>query len=331
MKLPPWLQRQHDRLRHQRGHALLLAGPAGLGQDPLALALARTWLCDQPGEAGACGLCSSCHAIDVRTHPDLFVLMPETLALALDWPLDPKTQDKIDRKELKPGKFIRVEPTREAIAFTQTTRSRGETKVVLIHPADRLNVESANTLLKTLEEPPGAVRFLLTTEAAHAVLPTIRSRCLTHTLGWPQPDEALAWLGQHTTVAEPEVLLKAAGGSPEAAHAWIEAGLTAQTWRQLPRCVAEGDFGPMADWPATRQMDVLLKLCHDLMAVGAGAGPRYFAIEDLPVPPSMLALNRWYKDLIAAARTMEHPFNPALQQEAWALRARSALALHSEA
>jgi len=58
--LAPWLQRQLNELRQQRGHALLLVGPSGLGQYELALALARSWLCETPTERGACGQCGSC-------------------------------------------------------------------------------------------------------------------------------------------------------------------------------------------------------------------------------------------------------------------------------
>ena len=86
--LAPWIQRQLGPLLAQRGHAWLLQGPSGLGQYPLALALVRAWLCEAPSaEQGACGHCGSCHAIDVRTHADLCVLMPETEMLALGWPL----------------------------------------------------------------------------------------------------------------------------------------------------------------------------------------------------------------------------------------------------
>ena len=66
--LAPWIQRQLQTLLTQRGHALLLAGPSGLGQYELALALARAWLCDTPTPQGACDQCKSCHAVDVRTH-----------------------------------------------------------------------------------------------------------------------------------------------------------------------------------------------------------------------------------------------------------------------
>ena len=332
MALAPWLLRQLTALRAQRGHALLLAGPPGLGQYTLALELARTWLCEQPGPEGSCGHCRSCHAIDVRTHADLFVLMPEVQAIALGWPLDSRTQEKIDKKELKPSKFIRVEPAREAIAFTQMTASRGGFRVVLVSPADRLNAESANALLKTLEEPPGSVRFILATEAAHALLPTIRSRCLTHTLEWPSASEAMAWLADlHPSMAQADLAaaLRATGGRPEQAQEWLASGFTAAAWSALPKQIGQGDWATMSDWPVARQMDVLLKICHDLMVGQAGGEPRFFQSADLPPPPALPALNAWQRDLLTAARTMEHPYNPGLLQEAWAVRARQALALHS--
>lgn len=332
MTLAPWLQRQLTVLRQHRGHAVLLSGPAGLGHYALALELARTWLCEQPTAQGSCGQCASCHAIDVRTHADLCVLMPEVVALELDWPLDPRTQDKIDKKELKPSKFIRVDPVREAVAFTQTTAARDQGRVVLIYPADRLNTESANALLKTLEEPPGRTRFILATEAVHALLPTIRSRCVQQGLQWPSADEALPWMTTQRPDAAPALValaLRAAGGRPDLALEWIDAGLTVDDWAALPRQVAVGQGDGMQSWPAARQLDALQKLCHDLMAATAGAPPRYFQPHDLPPPPPMASLNAWWKDLLAAARTVEHPFSAALMTEAWLLRAQQALAVHS--
>ena len=83
MATPPWIQAQAKVLLQQRGHAWLLSGPSGLGQYGLGMALVRAWLCENVGEMGACGQCASCHAIDVRTHADLCVLMPETRMLEL--------------------------------------------------------------------------------------------------------------------------------------------------------------------------------------------------------------------------------------------------------
>ena len=95
-ELSPWLRQPLVELLRQRGHAWLLQGPSGLGQYDLALALASAWLCEQPTEEGAaCGHCPSCHAIEVRTHADLCVLMPEVAMLDLGWPLDEKAQADI--------------------------------------------------------------------------------------------------------------------------------------------------------------------------------------------------------------------------------------------
>jgi DNA polymerase-3 subunit delta' len=194
--LSPWLHQPLAELLRQRGHAWLLQGPSGIGQYELALALAAAWLCEQPAEEGgtACGHCPSCHAIEVRTHADLCVLMPEVAMGELGWPLDEKAQADIDDKKRKPSREIRVEAMRDAVGFAQRTSARGRGKVVLVYPAERMNNITANALLKTLEEPVGDVRFVLASEAAWQLLPTIRSRCLGFTLPWPETAEAEAWL-----------------------------------------------------------------------------------------------------------------------------------------
>jgi DNA polymerase-3 subunit delta' len=348
--LAPWLQTQLETLLTQRGHAWLLAGPSGLGQFELALALARAWLCENPTQQGACGVCSSCHAVDVHTHADLAVLMPEVLSIELGWPLDEKTQDDLDSKKRKPSKEIKVDAAREVVSFTQFTRSRGTTKVVLVFPAERMNGITANTLLKTLEEPPGAVKFILATEAAHQLLPTIRSRCLGHTMVWPAFDEALAWLlftSKHAggegdkkapklpLEADLKTLLTAAGGRPADALAWVNSGRAAalaQSWQALPKAMARGDVAALSDWLPSQAVDALQKLCHDVWVVRAGAQPRFFSAADLPAnlpaahPGSgMFALANWAKELATTARTVEHPYNPGLMLESLASRAKIAL------
>lgn len=328
----PWLSSQLRHLLQQRGHAWLLHGPSGLGQYALALELVRAWLCETPAPDGACGECESCHAIDVRTHADLFVLMPETDMLELGWPLGEKAQADIDDKKRKPSKEIRIDAMRDAIEFAQRTSGRGRGKAVLVYPAERMNHVTANALLKTLEEPPGDVRFVLATEAAHQLLPTIRSRCLGHTMDWPRESDAAAWLTQQG-VPSPDVaaLLRAAGGRPEDALTYSRAGVDAKHWAALPKAVARGDVGAVADWPPARVVDGLLKLCHDLMAVRAGAAPRFFSSADLPQPPSFDALATWSRDLARTFRTVEHPYNTGLLLEALVSQGRCALHSGQEA
>ena len=324
--LSPWLQGQLTTLLARQGHAWLLQGPSGLGQYTLALELARAWLCDAPTAHGACYQCHSCHAVDVRTHADLCTLMPETLALELHWPLDEKTQKDLDDKKRKPSKEIRVEAARDMVGFSQQTRSGGKTKVVLVYPAERMNHITANTILKTLEEPPGETRFVLASEAAHMLLPTIRSRCQTHTLVWPSVDESLVWLqGQCVADADAPVLLRAAGGRPEDALALAGSGLKAAHWAALPKAIARGDVSAVSDGTPAQAIAMLQKLCHDLLAVRTGGEPRFFLAPDLPVAGTIASLTEWSKDLMQAARTSEHPYNAGLMFEALVARVQTAL------
>lgn len=322
----PWIAAQARQLLAQRGHAWLLQGPSGLGQYSLGLSLVRAWLCEQPAEQGACGQCPSCHAIEVRTHADLCVLMPETVMLELGWPLDEKAQADIDDKKRKPSKEIRIEAMRDAIEFAQRTSARGRGKAVLIYPAERMNHVTANALLKTLEEPPGDVRFVLASEAAHQLLPTIRSRCLTHIMAWPTEADAQAWLqAQGVPATDTLTLLRAAGGRPEDAMLYAGTGRDPQSWRKLPRAMQRGELALVADWSPAQLIDALHKLCHDLMARGVGAQPRYFVAEDLPPSPTLRRLKDWQQELGRESRTAEHPFNNGLMLEALVSRAQSTL------
>ena len=324
--LAPWLAAQAAQLLTQRGHAWLLAGPSGLGQYSLALALVRAWLCEQPSAHGACGLCASCHAIEVRTHADLCVLMPETVMLELGWPLGEKAQSDIDDKKRKASKEIRVDAMRDAVEFAQRTSARGRGKAVLVFPAERMNVITANALLKTLEEPPGAVKFVLASEAAHQLLPTIRSRCLGHSMVWPAAQDALAWIeGQGVPPGQAAVMLRACGGRPEDALQFLQSGRDAQAWDKLPKAMARGEVGALKDWSPAQAVDALQKLCHDVLTVKTGANPRFFEAADLPGGGSIATLTAWARALAADTRTVEHPFNSGLMLDALVSQAQNAL------
>lgn len=331
----PWVLPQVRQLLGQQGHAWLLEGASGLGQFDLALALAGAWLCEQAGRTEhpepACGHCASCHALSVHTHPDVLVLLSEVTALALGWPLDEKAQKELDDKKRKPSKDIRVEAMRSAIDFAQRTDSRGQGKVIVIFPAERMNTVTANALLKTLEEPASGVRFVLATEAADKLLPTVRSRCLSHPMAWPDADLCLAWLCQtrNLPATDAPTLLRAAGGRPMDALALFEAGWRAQAWSQFPKRLLHGDPSSFAAESPQALINSLQKLCHDLMCRLSGAPPRYFLLDELAHVPTQVNwtdLAAWAKSLQQARRTADHPFNAGLMIEALLTQARRTLA-----
>jgi len=329
MPLPPvapWIAAQTAQLLAQRGHAWLLHGPSGLGQYSLALALAQAWQCEQADEAGACGHCGSCHAISVRTHADLCVLMPETAMLELGWPLSEKAQSDIDDKKRKASKEIRVDAMRDAVEFSQRTSARGRGKVVLVFPAEDMNAITANALLKTLEEPPGDVKFVLATQAAHQLLPTIRSRCIGHAMVWPAPADAKKWLlACGISDSDASILISAAGGRPDDALLYAQSGRSSADWAQFPRAMARGDVGFVKDWTVVQLIDGLHKLSHDMLAHTMGANPRFFAVKDLQPSVSLTDVTEWSRALARTRRTMDHPFNAGLMLEALVAQAKTAL------
>jgi DNA polymerase-3 subunit delta' len=332
-RLAPWLERQLERLLEHAGHALLLQGASGLGQYPLGLALAQAWLCQQPTSAPmrrGCGVCPSCHGVAVRTHPDLRVLMPENLMLELAWPLDESAQKDIDDKKRKPSREIRVDAARDLITFTQRTASADRGKVVLIYPADRMNGVTANTLLKTLEEPSGDTRFILATDAQHQLLPTIRSRCVSHAMEAPTQEEGVAWLvsrGMNKPLAE--VLLRAAGGRPDDAWTLSEQGWTDVRWSSVPKALQRGQTDVLQDVMGADLIDILQKVCHDQLTMAVGGLPRFFPETSLVQGASLHALNEWSKALQRSARSADHPYQPGLMLEAMVGQARHALTTSS--
>ncbi len=323
----PWLGKPlQEALRTQRGHALLIHGPQGIGQFELALTLAQAWLCETNPQQQPCGSCTSCRLVQAHSHPDLLVLLPEALRESLGWGASEESNEGEGGKssKTKPSKEIKVEAVRTAVSFAQSTSARGRRKVVLIHPAERMNAVAANTLLKTLEEPPGDARFVLSCGAPDALLPTIRSRCQAVPLALPAADVASAWLAQQQ-VAQPEVLLAAAGGQPLEALAWVREGVDAVTWSRLPKQLAAGEVGTLASWPLPRLVDALHKLCHDAMCLACGAPPRYFPPASLPSGASMPALVAWSRELRQTIRHAEHPWNLPVMVESLVLQAQQAL------
>jgi DNA polymerase-3 subunit delta' len=195
--LPFWLTPLYERFASeqlQRGHAFLFLGSDGLGQDVLLNRIALYWL-------GGSSL---------EDHPDVI---------------------RIARLEGK--RDIAVDQIREVTQWTQQTAHGHIGRVVILEQAEYLNTAAANSLLKTLEEPPEGVRFLITAARAGKLLPTILSRCQRVLVPTPDKQSAQQWLQAQVKVAteqEVSLALTLHHGAPLAAQKWlIETGLT--EWR----------------------------------------------------------------------------------------------------
>jgi len=320
----PWLAAPlAQMLAQQRGHALLVHAAPGIGALPFVLALAQGWLCEAEAThtPRPCGQCAGCRLLQSRSHPDLRVLLPEAIAQTLGWAAAGEDVDGGDgsRSKKKPSRQIRIDEVRAAIDWTGRTSSRGGAKVVVIHPAEAMNTQSASALLKTLEEPPGGARLLLSCAQPEQLLPTVRSRCQRVVLPAPSAAQAVQWLLAQGLPGLPDersaaVLLAATGGLPLDVLDWLAAGVSADSWAALPAAVAAGRLQALAGWPLPRAIDALSKLCHDAMVQAAGGAPRHY--PSVPAGAGLPALAGWSQQMARAARSQDHPWNEALRIEA---------------
>lgn len=142
---------------------MLLVGDEGGSQRALAIELSRAWHCVSPLDGAACGECKACGAFARSATADFLLLEPSG------------PQDLIRLRQVVDDP---VAPEPNVRSFLQSPPATGRNRVVLIDRADRLTNDSANALLKTIEEPSQFARFVLTTSASGRILPTIRSRCV---------------------------------------------------------------------------------------------------------------------------------------------------------
>lgn len=330
----PWLQAGLNAALSQKGHALLLHGPEGVGQFELAMVVAQSVLCEAPSRTTAptglpCGHCEACHLLQQGAHPDLMVLVPEALRESLGLSQASSETEGGDggstagptTKSKSAGREIRVADVRRAIDWGHQTSSRGRAKVLVLHPAQALNLVAANALLKTLEEPAGVLQLVLSTADPQALLPTLRSRCQQVQLAVPASDTAASWL-EAQGVQDAPAVLAAAGGRPQEALALVREGLDARRWPELPDAVRQGRAELFQGLAVPRVVDLLQKVCLDLMSRAQGARATYFPDEALPAGAQAQALAAWWTQLQRTARHEDHPWNAALLIESLVLQGR---------
>jgi len=318
----PWLEAAWQRVlstKARPAQALLLAGPRGVGKGALAQAWAQALLCEAPQPDGAaCGSCAACHWFETGGHPDFRLV---TL------------QEKAGKEgETRMATAIEVDQAREAVDFVQLSTYRAGFRVVLVDPADSLNLAAANALLKVLEEPPLNTVFVLVSDQPRRLLPTIRSRCTRLDIGLPPVELAQQWLvGQG--VEDASNLLALSGGTPLDAQRWTEGGELDERRAVLEGLARPDQVDPVTlgeRWKAVSPQtwhNVAFKWLGDLLAVklqGKVQFNRDFAevlarLGNKADLGKLLALARVQAN---EGRILAHPLNRALQLEAWLIQYR---------
>lgn len=188
----PLAQLQQAKAQQRLPHAVLLTGQQGIGKHIFATELMHWLHCLSPSAQSACGQCEACQQMLVGSFPDHALVEPE-----------------------ETGKNIRVEQIRSIVEFCHHTAHQGGYRTVLINPADAMNMNAQNALLKTLEEPGERTLLLLVTHQLNQMLPTIISRCQQIKVPMPTVADGVTWLmGEGFSEADATGLLMAAGGAP---------------------------------------------------------------------------------------------------------------------
>ncbi|EDY86352.1 DNA polymerase III, delta prime subunit [gamma proteobacterium HTCC5015] len=303
---PHWQSVAEQREQGRLPHALLLQGAAGVGKGLFARQLARGLLCQNAAGVAACGQCQDCHLSAIGQHPDWHEVTFERT------------------KEGKLSREIRVDQIR-ALSDSLSLKSHSAGgKVAVIYPAHKMNVNAANSVLKTLEEPSADTFLLLVTDAPSRLLPTIRSRCQSIRFDVPSADQAEQWLASVVADQSPQALLAMSGGAPLLARQAAEEGWLdeRETWFEQLLDIARGKLNPVdaaaaaagMEVAASRVLEWTVSFCSDLIRLvqkvpdsvqNKDHQSTLAALAEHRFANSPQPLYRWCDDLLKAGRYAE--------------------------
>lgn len=301
--LPDWLEPVFARLadRYAAGrfpHALLVTGPAGVGKRLLSQALLARLVCETAGAQPACGQCRGCRLFSSGNHPDVRTVRPD------------------EGKQM-----IRIDQIRELGEFLVLNSQYRGYRPALIDPADQMNVNAANALLKTLEEPPSTAVLILVSDRPSSLPATIRSRCQMISIPVPTRDVAERWLREQA-VEQPAKMLDLALGAPLRARQYAEENRPAayETLLGVLVQLRRGQQGPVAaatEWKG--QLTMLLELAVQAVAeaIRTLSAPNRMTNELHPAFDGLdlMALHGYLDRLFEARGLIAHPLNEQLAIE----------------
>ncbi len=203
-----WIQAMRYLKDNKLAHAILLSGADSIGKLDFCLHYIQRLNCTNPNSDNtACGECKDCRLFNARTHPDVRMINVD------------------ESEEQKKSDQIKIDDVRELNQFMTLSRQQGSYKIVCINLADNMNINAANALLKSLEEPPENSILFLISHRADMLLATIKSRCQIWKFKLPETEQAISWLNSQEKYSNWDALLKVAGGKPLLAQDLKSSGL----------------------------------------------------------------------------------------------------------
>lgn len=316
----PWQSTVWARLNQDKQrlpHALLLHGRAGIGKYDFARSFSQALLCvNRATSEKACGVCASCNWFNDESHPDFRLLSPEQETEADD--------ESLVTKKSKKKTQISVAQVRDLNDFLSLSSHRSNgLRIVLIHPAETLNVASANALLKVLEEPASGVVFILVAHQLQRLLPTIISRCQKISMPIPDEAEALAWLSEQGVQNAKQQLAYLEGSPIKVFAEQAQFNQLSEVWRFLslgrklePHVVAPAVIATSVELGVI----AIQKWLYDIAAIKLGQQARYHlqhmgALQVLAEKVNLSRLFEMQKKTNDLRKLASHPLNHELQME----------------
>ena len=328
-ELLPWLEKEYSQLINlesssKLAHAYLFGGQLGLGKLMLAMHFGHYLLCSSKQNDQPCLSCRDCELFLAGSHPDLRLIQPE------------------DSNEIK------IEQVRNTIEFITQTSQRGGYKVVIFRPAEAMNTNSANALLKVLEEPAQNTLIILVSHQPALLMATIRSRCHAVKFNRPSAEKVIPWLEAKNIYASPAELLRMANNIPLRAlqYADDEALQDRTVLHGVMEKLLSGEMDislaakSCEDFSLQDNIEGMLLCTSDILAhVQASSGNNQSSLHDhdhdfqhlakhFQSRTTLQALHEFYRELLQAKRaalSTSNP-NPALVVETlfyhWAQTAR---------
>lgn len=320
----PWHKEffaQLNALRDQLPNGILVYGPRGSGVFDCVHAFAESLMCMHPAADGTpCGQCKGCKLFAAHNHPDVRYVVSQAESVPREIAFTEPDRASGDRKTLY--REILIHQTRALTELLTLKSHEGGVRVVLVYPADRVRAEAAASLLKSLEEPPENLVFLLVADEIDRVLPTIRSRCRLMRAPTPSQKQALAWLESQNVADARQKLVQAAGMPLAVMDVDERFHLPEAAATKLLKVLAAGRTGNVAQAIDAAGRDVTLsaaalmfsRWAWDLASARQGGPVRYFpeyaeSIREVAAHADAARLYTWINSVRDVRRVADHPLN----------------------